>query len=108
MTKKKFFKGLATILLLPGGFLAAAALAMVFAVLVAAWIYVAVSIALVNWIASAGAFAKSFGEADAKKSENEPVAGAPEKLAGLPGDVSPEHKKKVWEERERAHRKWLQ
>jgi len=75
MTKKTFFKGLATILLLPGGFILAAVLAILFAVLLAVSIYVVIFVALFDWIISrVRALTLSFRKAHAPKRRVAPPA----------------------------------
>ena len=112
MTKKTFFKGLATILLLPGGFILAAVLAILFAVLLAVSIYVVIFVALFDWIISrVRALTLSFRKAAKDNDENNglrrpaPLRGTG---VGLPEDVRVHDGFKTVEEVNSARRKWLQ
>jgi hypothetical protein len=112
MTKKNFFKGLATILLLPGGFILAIAVTVIFAVLLVAGIYVAILCAAMKWLLSrVHAFLTSFGKVSSVNGPGVGVARPSAKTsegAGLPEDAALSHELEVWIEREAAHRKWLQ
>jgi len=89
MTKKEIFKGLATVLLLPGGFIVAAILAVALAILLAVAACGALFFAAASWIASsARAFLENFGKA-ARANEADDSHPCPESLkgAGLPDET---------------------
>lgn len=109
MTKKGFFKGLATMLLLPGGFILAALAAIVLAGVLAVLVYFVAFWAVCQELAKAWR-QSNFRKAAPKKTGlvNEQARPAAFDANGLPEDCSIAHKQEVWDGRQAAHRKWLQ
>src|SRR5260370_566380 len=109
MTKKRFFKRLATALLMPGGFILTFVVAVLLAVLLTAAIYIAAFCAVACWIVSCvRAFVMSFRkaariEAAPRADRVGPAAlAAPSTTGGLPEDSISSHEAKVWTQREAA------
>jgi hypothetical protein len=108
MTKKGFFKGLATMLLLPGGFILAALAAIVLAGVLAVLVYFVAFWAVCQELAKAwrqSNFRKAAQEIGRDNGRSRPEL---ENVAGLPEDCSIAHKQEIWDGRQAAHRKWLQ
>ncbi len=107
VNRKALFKGLATALLMPGGFILAALAAIVFAAVLAVLVYFAAFWAVCQELAKAWR-QSSFREAAHTSGRDIGRSRPPENVASLPEDAVLSHELKVWAEREAAHRKWLQ
>ena len=114
MSQKSIFKGVATILLLPGGFIALAVLAAAAALLLGICVYLAIFASGILWIVSrVRAWALSFRKALLRPRDAAPSVAAPSR--GLPeGDSDYNASLPDWPTerttrlRDASNEKWLQ